>query len=206
MYYTSLSLKITILTALTAASISCTQLPENSTATGISENATTSAELSSTDLENYKEALYALRDNKLDSAEILLNDIIEKHPSLAGPRANLGLIYHQKGKTAQAKQSLEKTITLNPKNPYAYNILGIIENNKGNFSSAEKYFLLAIKYKTDYSKAHYNIALLYDIYFHELQKSIHHYQEYLSIISKKGIKDKQTADWLQQLKSSLKQG
>lgn len=192
---------------LVTGSLSCAQLPENSALSpAATEDTTNKPALSSVDLNNYKQALYALRDNKPEQAEILLLGIIEKHPNLAGPHANISLIYYQKGQTEQAKKSLEKTISLNPGNPYAYNILGIIENNKGNFSNAEKYFLLAIKYKNDYAKAHYNIALLYDIYFHELEKSAHHYQKYLSIISKKGIKDKQTADWLKQLESSLKQG
>ncbi|VAW80299.1 hypothetical protein MNBD_GAMMA12-3775 [hydrothermal vent metagenome] len=47
---------------------------------------------------------------------------------------------------------------------------------------------------------------MYDIYFHEIKKSIYHYQKYLNIINKKGIKDKKTADWIQQLKISVNQG
>jgi len=206
MYYTNHLIKYFTLAILIASSISCTQLPEGEASTETSENTTTREALSSKDLNHYKESLYALRDNKTKKAEILLNDIIDKHPNLAGPHANISLIYYQNGKIEQAKESLKKTIALNPKNPYAYNILGIIETKKGGFSKAEKYFLLALEHKTDYAKAHYNIALLYDIYFHEIKKSVHHYQKYLTIIDKKGIKDKQTSDWVEQLKNSLKQG
>ncbi len=206
MYYTNHFIKYVSLIILIASSVGCAQISENTESTQADGNSSANTALSSADLNHYKEALYALKDGKPEAAEVLLKDIIEKHPNLAGPHANIALIYFQKGQTKQAKQSLEKTITLNPKNPYAYNIMGNIEKNKGNFSNAEKYFLLALKYKTDYAKAHYNIALLYDIYFHEIKKSIHHYQEYLKIINKKGIKDKQTADWIQQLKNSINKG
>jgi len=189
---------------LIAISIGCSQLPETSddTTTNIVDN----NPLSTDDLNNYKKALYSLRDNDLTQAEVLLTNVTKRHPNLAGPHANIGLIYYKQGKIKKATKSLNKAIQLNPRNPYAYNLLGIIKNDKGDFLSAEKYFLLAIKYKKDYAKAQYNIALLYDIYFHKIQESINHYQQYLNIIKEKGIKDKQTRDWVKQLQSSLKQG
>jgi len=205
MYCTNYLFKASVLVVALLINASCSQLQENIN----SEAATIAApsnELSVEDLSNYKKALYALKALKFDKAEILLSDIIERHPNLAGPHANMGLVHYKKGHIEQAKQSLKKALTLNPKNPYVYNIMGIIKNNKGDFSSAEKYFLLAIQNKPNYAKAHYNIALLYDIYFHEIKKSIQHYQKYLKIIASKDINDKQTTDWLQQLENSLKQG
>ncbi len=193
-----------MLSILIAISIGCSQLPETSDDT--TTNTADNNPLSTDDLNNYKKALYSLRDNDLTKAEVLLMNVTKRHPNLAGPHANIGLIYYKQGKIKKATQSLNKVIQLNPRNPYAYNLLGIIKNDKGDFLGAEKYFLLAIKYKKDYAKAQYNIALLYDIYFHKIQESINHYQQYLNIIKEKGIKDKQTRDWVKQLQSSLKQG
>ena len=188
------------------ATTSCTQLPQNKETESIANHSPSKKQLNTEDLRSYKQALYALRDNKLQQAEILLKDVIKNNPGLAGPHVNIGLIYFKESQIVLAKEYLRKAIELNSHNPYAYNILGIIKNQEGDFYKAKEYFLLAIKYKKNYAKAHFNIALLYDIYFHNTEKSINHYTEYLSIINKQGIKDKQTFNWLKELKNSLHQG
>ncbi len=204
MYYTSTYQYILLFLSL-LINVSCSHIPtdiENKEPKGIS----ISNELSSEDLTNYKKALYALKNNEYGDSEKLLQNVIERHPDLAGPHANLGLIYYKMEKYSQSTKSLKKTLSLNPKNPYAYNILGLISKNKGDLSNSKKYFLLAIKYKKDYAKAHYNIALLYDIYFQEIKESIYHYNEYLKIINIKNIKDEKTNSWVKQLENSLSKG
>jgi len=203
MFYTRLVFKLCLLLFIISG---CSQAPiVNDDTTQVStDNNKVLQELSETNLRKYKEALYALRDNKLDKAQEILVDIIQDHPDIAGPLANMGLIYYKQNKSDQAIAMLQKALLLNPKNAFAHNILGNAFIQQGKFTSAENHFLQAIKFKDDYSNAHYNLALLYDIYFHEIKKSIIHYRKYLLIISDKGIVDKKTADWLEQLENSIK--
>lgn len=186
--------------------ISCSQMTTSETSYFSPTKKHSLKDLSNQDLENYRNALKALRKNKLDQAENILIEFIDSQPELAGPWANLGLVYYKKNKIKEAEKALNKALKLNPKNSYAYNLLGIIENKKGEFKNAEKNYLLAISNKRNYANAYYNIALLYDIYFHEIRKSIIYYKRYLMLIKNKGKSDQQTVDWLEQLENSLKKG
>lgn len=166
----------------------------------------TEPQLTENVLEEYKTALYAMRNKQMPLAKPLLLGIIKKYPDLAGPHVNIAIIYYKQGDVDKAMKSLKTALAKNPTNAYAHNLLASIYQHNGNFSLAEKHFLLALNYKKDYAIAHYNIALLYDIFFHKIKKSIKYYKKYLSILKKQGQTDKQTSNWLEQLENSLKQG
>ena len=68
---------------------------------------------------------------------------------------------------------------------------------------AEKHYKEAIKNKNDYAIAHYNIALLYDVYLQDIKSAIPHYERYMKLINNK---DKSTADWLEQINSQKDNG
>lgn len=165
-----------------------------------------SHELTNNVLERYKMALYAMRDKKINIAKPLLLKITKDYPELAGPHANIGIIYYKQGDYKKALISLKTALAKNPTNAYAHNGLASVYQQQGDFTLAEKHFLLAINYKKDYAIAHYNIALLYDVFFHKIKASVKHYRQYLSIIEKKGLADTQTRNWIEQLENSLKQG
>jgi len=173
---------------------------------GVSSVNSSPQQLADTDLTNYKSALYAMRDDNLELAESLLQSIIEDHPEIAGPYANLGIIYYKKESYKKALKILETALKLNPRNAYVHNILALTHQRLSHYPLAEKHFLLAINNKNDYAFAHYNIALLYDVFFHKIKDSISHYRLYLSLLKKNGASDKKTSDWLEQLENSMKKG
>ena len=111
------------------------------------------------------------------------------------------MVYIRKNDLESAIQSLNKALQLNPNQPQALNLLGSIEYNKGNLKTAIDLYLSAIKNKPDYANAHYNLALIYDIYFQDIPKAIEHYKKYLELTD---YQDKQTEVWLEQLVSTLK--
>lgn len=155
------------------------------------------------EIREYKKAMLYLKKNKLEKSKAILIEFIEDRPSLAGPWANLGLIYLKQNQLDKAEDAVNKALERNPKQAHSLNLLGFIESKKGNFLAAEKHYLKAISYKKGYSVAHYNLALLYDIYFQDIPKAIQHYTAYLKLT---GSKDKKTADWVKQLKNTLKKG
>ncbi len=198
-HYIKLPLLITTIVAMLGV-YGCTQTPTKI------DPLKAKGEVSYEDLDTYKAALTALKNNNLDKAENLFNEFSNTQPDLAGSWANLGLIYYKKNKLKKSEKFVNKAIKLNPKNPYAQNLLGMLENKNAKFRNAERHYILAIKYKKNYANAHYNIALLYDLYFREIKKAINHYKQYLKLIEKKGLKDKITTNWLEQLQNSLKKG
>ena len=94
-------------------------------------------------------------------------------------------------------------LTRNPNFAQALNLLAYLEQVSGEIRSAEKHYKEAIKNKDDYAIAHYNIALLYDVYLQDIESAIPHYERYLKLTNNK---DKSTADWLEQLKRTKENG
>lgn len=153
------------------------------------------------DILAFRKAITHLNNNKLEDARSLLIEFIDDHPALAGPWANIGLIYIKENKLDKAIEVLDKALTLNPKLAQAHHLRGYIESKKSNFLQAEKYYKKAIELNPDYSIAHYNLALLYDIYLQDVANAVQHYKMYLKLIKNK---DKKTIDWVEQLSSTLK--
>jgi Tfp pilus assembly protein PilF len=157
--------------------------------------------VSESERNDYRNAITALNNNKLDLAESILKEMLKNRKDLAGPWANLGLVYLKKNDVANASKALEQALQLNPKQAYAHNLMGVIEYNNGNLKKATEHYQAALASKPDYANAHYNLALLYDIFYQDIPKAVEHYQLYMEH-SKHA--DKETGTWLEQLSSTLK--
>lgn len=158
---------------------------------------------SESDIQKYREAINYISTGELEKAYTILLDFSEQHPQLAGPWANLALISIKQNKIPEAESLLNKALQRNPKMPQAHNLMGFIEKQKGNIIKAKEHYEQAVEYKDDYAIAHYNLALLYDIYIQDIAKAIVHYQKYMTLTNNK---DKKTATWLEELKSTIKKG
>lgn len=173
-------------------------MPEQSSVAASGELTVTAAEK-----HLYRQAITALNANDLDTAESLLKEFGQQKPELAGPLANLGLVYYKQGKKDLARETLLHALEKNSKQSHALNLLGEIAYEDGNAARAEEYYKKAIAIREDYANAHYNLALLYDIYFQDVAKAVKHYQRYMELTK---YTDKDTANWLEQLENSLKSG
>jgi tetratricopeptide (TPR) repeat protein len=151
----------------------------------------------------YREAITALNANQLDTAENLLKQFNRQKTDFAGPLANLGLIYFKQNKLEQAQEMLKQALEKNPQQPQALNLMGQIAYENGQAKEAEQWYLKAIASKEDYANAHYNLALLYDIFFQDIARAVEHYRRYQELTQ---FSDKDTANWLEQLENSLKGG
>jgi len=94
-------------------------------------------------------------------------------------------------------------LTKNPNLAQELKLLAYLEQLNGEIRLAEKNYKEAIKNKDDYAIAHYNIALLYDVYLQDIASAIPHYERYMTLTNNK---DKATADWLEQLKNNKDKG
>lgn len=153
-----------------------------------------------TELALYQKALLMLNTNKLDEANKLFTEMSQLQPDIAGPWANLALIQMKKGNAKASKKLIDIALQKNPNMPQALNIAGSLSLSSGQLNEAKKYFTQAITHKPDYALAHYNLALLFDVYFQDLPKAITHYQHYLDHLDQE---DKETTRWLKGLKSTV---
>ncbi len=155
---------------------------------------------SAQELQLYKSAIIALNQNELEKAEALFTAMSERQPNIAGSWANLALINIKNKNLEQASFYAKTALEKNPNMAQALNLSGYLAQKSGNINQAESLYLQAIANKADYALAHYNLALLYDVYLQDIAKAVEHYQLYLANIKQK---DEATENWLQGLQATL---
>ena len=158
------------------------------------------AESSIEELQIYKNAIVALNNNELAKAEKLFISMSERQPNIAGSWANLALISIKEDNLAQAEVYAKTALVKNPNMPQALNLSGYLAQKKGAINIAKSYYLQAISHKSDYALAHYNLALVYDVYLQDIAKAIEHYQYYLAYNKQQ---DENTENWLEGLQATM---
>ena len=158
------------------------------------------AESSIEELQIYKNAIVALNNNELAKAEKLFISMSERQPNIAGSWANLALISIKQDNLAQAEIYAKTALEKNPNMPQALNLSGYLAQKKGAINIAKSYYLQAISHKSDYALAHYNLALVYDVYLQDIAKAIEHYQFYLAYNEQQ---DENTENWLEGLQATM---
>lgn len=153
--------------------------------------------------ELYRRAITALNNSQLDLAEAELKKIAKSRSDLAGPWLNLALIDIKKKDLENAYKNLNKALERNPKMAQAFNMRGFLELTRGNITKAIADYRQAITLKEDYALAHYNYALVHDIYFQDMKIAVQHYKRYLELTKSQ---DKKTADWVVELERNLAKG
>ncbi len=147
----------------------------------------------------YDNAITALNSDRLDNAEYSLNKLYKKYPNHFGISFNLAVTHFKNNDLQLAEEftSLAKNIDKNQAS--LYNLLGLIEVEKKNFQVAKKHYKQAIQLDKSFSSAHYNLALLNDIYFQDIRAAYLSYLSYLEL----NPDDDSVKDWVDQLKYSL---
>src|SRR5436853_1037214 len=84
----------------------------------------------------FDDARRALAAGRHDEAERGFRAVAQSNPELAGPHANLGLIYRQAGKLPEAVAELERAVQASPQRPVYFNQLGITYRQQGQFAKA----------------------------------------------------------------------
>lgn len=132
----------------------------------------------------YVKAIFALKAGKLDEAYAMFDKVAQSAPTFSGPLINQGIILIRQQKFADAETTLSKAIGLNDKNPYAYNQLGIALREQGKFADARTAYEKSLALDGNYARAHFNLAVLADIYLQDLPLALQHYERYQALQTK----------------------
>ena len=195
-YLFILSISITALAA-------CAPVPEKQSVTTAQTGRVETITVSPADRERYKSGLIALSNNDNFKAEGIFNGFLVDRPELAGPYTNLALIQLKKKDYDLALELVNKALQRNPEQAQGYQLRAQIFLTRGKIIDAKKDYIKAVELKPDYINAHYNLALLYDIYLQEITLAIKHYETYLSLLKET---DEATQEWVNHLRGTLANG
>lgn len=171
----------------------CTSTPK--------EKQSTKSSLNSEEIKEYQAALNNMQTGEFDKAVTELNKFTQAHPTHIGAIINLATALYKNKKVADSNRVLDTAKKINPNLAEIYNLSGLLDVEKGEYNSAEKNYLAAIKIKKDYAAAHYNLALVYDIFYQDFNQAIAQYEQYLNLT---GNSDKETITWVEELKLKQK--
>jgi tetratricopeptide (TPR) repeat protein len=150
---------------------------------------------------SYQTALSDLQHGEFDKAAARLERLAETHAAQHAIWLNLAIARYKSGDMENAANAAKRAVSANDKVPEIYNLTGLIAVEEGNFTLAEKNYLIAIRLNENYANAHFNLALLYDTYYQDIAKAITHYERYLALVNQT---DNDTTTWVEELKLTLK--
>lgn len=145
----------------------------------------------------YAQAMAALKAGNDDQALVLLRDISNQHPNLSGPLLNQAILLRKKGRLEEAQDLLKKSMMSQTQNPRVFNELGVVNRELGNFKQAKSAYETAIRLAPGYDRAHYNLAVLADLYLNDPALAVKEFEMYQSL---QDSRDKKVDGWLKELK------
>lgn len=148
----------------------------------------------------FKEGLDAMRNRKLDTAKAKFTEMVNVFPELSGPYVNLGIIAERQNQHKKAEEYLLQALAVNELNLLAYNHLGVVYREQGDFYKAEQAYKDAIKTWPGYAEAHLNLAILYDMYLGRLEEALQMYKRYTRLTDSP---DKRSRGWIADLERRI---
>ncbi|MEM9384376.1 MAG: tetratricopeptide repeat protein [Pseudomonadota bacterium] len=159
----------------------CSSVPSDRKAKGGEAGEADAVVVSAQVQRDYGAALALLEAGDFTGASERLEALIAAQPTLLGPRVNLGIALSGEGEFEAAKNALLGAIELRPDAVEAWNQLGVVYRQMGRFLSARDAYEKAIAAVPDYALAHFNAAVLHDIYLHQPAEALVHYERYFEL-------------------------
>src|SRR5260221_8562277 len=145
---------------------------------------------------NYESAVGMLKEERYEPGIALLLKMTEKMPALTAAHIDLGMAYARTGDLDRAEASLNKALQSDPKQPVAYNELGMVQRRKRQFAKARTSYEAALAQSADFQYAHRNLAILCDLYLGDYTCAIAHYEACSRIVPD----DAEVVKWIADLR------
>ncbi len=109
---------------------------------------------------------------------------------------NAALAERGLGRLDRARAQLDGALTAGVRDVRVMALMGLIERERGQFLAAKTAYEDAIKLDISYAPAHRNLAVLADLYLHDVALAYAHMEKYIQLMPD----DKQASGWLAELK------
>ena len=146
----------------------------------------------------FNEALELMKQKKTAEAEAAFLALTKDFPDFSGPVTNLGILFAKTNRRNEAIAAFTRAATLNGQNASAFNWLGIVNREAGNYPRAKESYEKAISVKPDYAAAHLNLGLLLENQLRQPEQAVEHYREYYRI---SGGKDLRVLPWIAEIEA-----
>ena len=146
---------------------------------------------------NYRLAQKHLQGKAYTKALPLLNEITMASPGYVDAWANLAVVLYGLQRYTDADVAINRALALANDVAELYEIAGLIQVELGHYKAAEAAYQKAVQLKPDCASCHYHLALLFDIYYQDLEGAIAQYQAYLDSIPNT---DEDIQAWVDELK------
>lgn len=147
----------------------------------------------------YNQALSLMQRKDYKDAQVLFATLLKQTPLVNELSLNSALCLYYENNYREAMTVVAPLLTMNV--APAHNLAGLIEQSLHNFDGAKIHYQKALSKDPTYANALYNMALLYDVYYQEVDRAIDFYSRYLE----QAADDEQTQGWLDQLKSAYQE-
>jgi tetratricopeptide (TPR) repeat protein len=149
---------------------------------------------------NYQSAMSMLKEGRYEPGIALLLKVTEKIPALTAAHIDLGIAYARTGDLDRSEACLNNALESDPKQPAAYNELGMVQRRKILFAKARASYEAALAQSADFPYAHRNLAILCDLYLGDYTCAMEHYEAYNRIVPD----DAEVVKWIADLRSRAK--
>ena len=129
----------------------------------------------------YDRAIEAARQGQYPQALQGFENLAAHQPFYSGPWVNEGLIYLHQKRYDEAQKVLHTAISINDANPYAWDALGTALRHLGHFEEARHAYQRALQLDNNYARAHFNYAVLAELYLQDLPLALRHYMRYQAL-------------------------
>ena len=160
----------------------CSSAPKKTEVVEVSAQATVDSGkpvLLEQEVAQFKSGVALITEKSYLEAEAIFNELLSKHPKLAGAYVNLGLIRQAQEQNDEARAMYSKALEINPKNLSALIQLSLINQSEGKFKESERLLITAHQHQMNNAHVNYNLGILYELYLQDYSKAIKHYRLYL---------------------------
>lgn len=144
----------------------------------------------------FEQAIVEMRKGNLESALQQFQALSQSYPALSGPVLNQAIVLRKMDKTQEAYDLLQSSLMDHGKNPFLLNELGVLSRQLGKFKQAQASYESAIRIDENYPSAHYNLAVLADLYLHDPEMALNEFRTYQNLLPKP---DKKVEGWIKEL-------
>ena len=144
----------------------------------------------------YARALQTRLQGEPQKALVMFQSLAERYPQLSGPKLNVGLIYMEMKQFDDASKALNEALAINELNPYTHNALGLVYREQGQFNESQQHYQRALVLDPKYARAHFNLAVLAELYLQDLPLALSHFRAYQTLQKQP---DSNVANWIADL-------